>query len=165
MTALNLNDFVQHSFCIISQFDSALWENFCKKKGRDCINLAFLLTTAFSSSNMMAPPVGLEPTTSWLTVTRSTDWAKEEYTGQADLTRFLMRCRRRPNFPGRCHPSILGTAELNYRVRNGNGWTLCVIITDYRIFRYIKRYRIPMTVHQKSNKEVSRNRKFKPSVY
>ena len=27
----------------------------------------------------LAPQVGLEPTTSWLTVTRSTDWATEEY--------------------------------------------------------------------------------------
>ena len=27
----------------------------------------------------MAPPVGLEPTTPWLTVRCSTDWAKEEY--------------------------------------------------------------------------------------
>ena len=27
----------------------------------------------------MAPPAGLEPATSWLTVMRSTDWAKEEY--------------------------------------------------------------------------------------
>ena len=25
------------------------------------------------------PPAGLEPATSWLTVMRSTDWAKEEY--------------------------------------------------------------------------------------
>ena len=29
----------------------------------------------------MAPPAGLEPATSWLTVMRSTDWAKEEYIG------------------------------------------------------------------------------------
>ena len=27
----------------------------------------------------LAPPAGLEPATSWLTVMRSTDWAKEEY--------------------------------------------------------------------------------------
>ena len=27
----------------------------------------------------MAPPTGLEPVTSWLTVMRSTDWAMEEY--------------------------------------------------------------------------------------
>ena len=27
----------------------------------------------------LAPPTGLEPVTSWLTVMRSTDWAMEEY--------------------------------------------------------------------------------------
>ena len=40
-------------------------------------------------------------------------------------------CRHRPIFPGRFQPSIFGTNELNYRVRNGNGWTLIVINTDY----------------------------------
>ena len=36
-----------------------------------------------------------------------------------------------PIFPGGCPPSIFGTNELNYRVRDGNGWTLIVINTDY----------------------------------
>ena len=35
-----------------------------------------------------------------------------------------------PIFPGRRQPSIVGRNELNYRVRNGNGWTLIVIGTD-----------------------------------
>ena len=39
-------------------------------------------------------------------------------------------CRHRPIFPGRFQPSIFGTNELNYRVRNGNGWTLITINTD-----------------------------------
>ena len=38
---------------------------------------------------------------------------------------------RRPIFPGRFQPSIFGVDELNYRVRDGNGWTLNVINTDY----------------------------------
>ncbi len=33
-------------------------------------------------------------------------------------------------FPGGCPPSIVSTGELNYRVRDGNGWTLTVINTD-----------------------------------
>ena len=33
----------------------------------------------FQYAFFMAPPVGLEPTTPWLTVMCSTDWAKEEY--------------------------------------------------------------------------------------
>ena len=68
----------------------------------------------------LAPPAGLEPATSWLTVMRSTDWAKEEY-----------KIRRRPTFPGSLPPSIISTAELNFRVRDGNGWDLCVIITGF----------------------------------
>ena len=41
-------------------------------------------------------------------------------------------CRLRPIFPGRLQPSIFGTAKLNFRVRNGNGWTLCVKNTDFK---------------------------------
>ena len=33
-------------------------------------------------------------------------------------------------FPGRCQPSIVDRNELNYRVRNGNGWTLILISTN-----------------------------------
>ena len=35
-----------------------------------------------------------------------------------------------PIFPGRLQPSIVGRNELNYRVRNGNGWTLILISTN-----------------------------------
>ena len=38
-----------------------------------------------------------------------------------------------PIFPGRRQPSIVGRDELNYRVRNGNGWTLALISTNYVI--------------------------------
>ena len=60
-------------------------------------------------------------------LTRSTDWAKEEY-----LKGYLKYplCRLWPIFPVRLQTSIFGTAKLNFRVRNGNGWTLCVKITD-----------------------------------
>lgn len=37
-----------------------------------------------------------------------------------------------PVFPGRFQPSIVGRSELNYRVRNGNGWTLALISTNCR---------------------------------
>ena len=36
--------------------------------------------------------------------------------------------------PGRHHPSIFGTIELNFRVRHGNGWTLDVINTNYKLY-------------------------------
>ena len=40
-------------------------------------------------------------------------------------------CWRLPIFPDRCQSSIFGTSELNFRVRNGNGWTLTVRNTNY----------------------------------
>ena len=40
-------------------------------------------------------------------------------------------CWHRPIFPDRRQSSIVGTDELNFRVRNGNGWTLIVIDTNY----------------------------------
>ena len=38
-----------------------------------------------------------------------------------------------PIFPGRLQPSIVGRIELNFRVRDGNGWTLDLINTNYSI--------------------------------
>ena len=35
-------------------------------------------------------------------------------------------CKHGPIFPGRRQPSIFGTDQLNYRVRDGNGCTLAV---------------------------------------
>ena len=40
-----------------------------------------------------------------------------------------IECRHLPIFPGRHRPSILGVKELNFRVRNGNGWNLLAIDT------------------------------------
>ena len=48
----------------------------------------------------------------------------------SDLTLPFSSCWRRPIFPGRRRPSIVGTGELNFRVRNGNGWDLTVINTN-----------------------------------
>ena len=35
-----------------------------------------------------------------------------------------------PIFPGSLPPSIFSACELNFRVRDGNGWTLTAINTD-----------------------------------
>ena len=42
----------------------------------------------------------------------------------------LLWCWRIPIFPSRRRRSILGTTELNFCVRNGNRWTLCVKHTN-----------------------------------
>ena len=36
-----------------------------------------------------------------------------------------------PIVPARLQASIFGRSELNFRVRNGNGWTLALINTNY----------------------------------
>ena len=38
-----------------------------------------------------------------------------------------------PIFPARLQASIVGRNELNFRVRNGNGWTLILINTNYSL--------------------------------
>ena len=43
----------------------------------------------------------------------------------------LLLFRRRPTLPGSFPPSTISTAELNFRVRDGNGCDLCVIATEY----------------------------------
>ncbi|SBV90552.1 hypothetical protein KL86CLO1_10001 [uncultured Eubacteriales bacterium] len=39
-----------------------------------------------------------------------------------------------PIFPGRLQPSIFGAGELNFRVRDGNGWALAAINTNLLLF-------------------------------
>ena len=56
----------------------------------------------------------------------------EEYEKRSGLVRpdrFIVLAL--PIFPGRLQPSIVGRSELNFRVRNGNGWTLALINTNY----------------------------------
>ena len=43
----------------------------------------------------------------------------------------LFLCWHRAIFPVRRQTSIVATDELNFRVRNGNGWTLVVIDTNF----------------------------------
>ena len=47
---------------------------------------------------------------------------------QSDQTTLVLAL---PIFPGRLQPSIVGRSELNFRVRDGNGWTLALINTNY----------------------------------
>ena len=56
----------------------------------------------------------------------------------------MVLCRHRLIFPGRFQPSIVSTDELNYRVRDGNGWTLIAKNTDY--LNYSSRFLFSMTL-------------------
>ena len=46
---------------------------------------------------------------------------------------WLLLFRHRPIFPGRFQPSIFGTVELNYCVRDGNRWDLYAKDTEYSV--------------------------------
>ena len=48
-----------------------------------------------------------------------------------EALRFLYWCQHWAIFPCGLPQSIFTTAELNFCVRNGNRWTLCVCNTDY----------------------------------
>ena len=86
-----------------------------------------------SSGSPMAPPVGLEPTTPRLTAACSTIELRRNISGPNSVE--LRPVLALPIFPGRRQPSIVGRNELNYRVRNGNGWTLILINTNYLILK------------------------------
>ena len=63
-------------------------------------------------------------------------WQKEK---QLSEIRQLFSVSALPIFPGRRQPSIFGANELNFRVRDGNGWTLIAINTDYAIATALNR--------------------------
>ena len=57
--------------------------------------------------------------------------SKQELRNQFLLTLFMLAL---PIFPVRLQTSIFGRSELNFRVRNGNGWTLALISTNLLSF-------------------------------
>ena len=93
-----------------------------------------------SSIKLLAPPAGLEPATSWLTVMRSANWAIEEYfvffslnTKDNDFSVVIFSIysfRQLSTFPGSHPPSIIDVKELNFCVRYGNRWILLAIVTE-----------------------------------
>ena len=70
---------------------------------------------------LMAPPTGLEPVTSWLTVMRSTDWAIEEHILAMTYS------------PTKRIRSTIGAGGLNFCVRDGNRCDPSAIITRISI--------------------------------
>ena len=53
----------------------------------------------------------------------------EKRGAHGNVTPSYALCRHRLIFPGSFPPSIVSAGELNYRVRNGNGWILSAIGT------------------------------------
>ena len=69
-------------------------------------------------TDLIAPQVGLEPTTTRLTAECSA----------IELLRNI-GFRQRPTLPGRVQPSTIGAEGLNFCVRYGNRWYPFAIIT------------------------------------
>ncbi len=76
---------------------------------------------------------GFEPTNARVKVWCLTAWLYPiiylQIQEQPEKKSLAERCRHRSIFPGRLHPSIFDANELNFRVRNGNGWILIAINT------------------------------------
>ena len=66
-----------------------------------------------------------------------------------------------PIFPGRRQPSIVSRNELNYRVRNGNGWTLALISTNLLVADFVSlasafRPKLTLSVHPRLPRQTLR---------
>ena len=85
---------------------------------------------SLNSKVFVTPQVGLEPTTLRLTAECS---AIELLRKIWERLRLILTslCWRVLIFPDRRQSSIFSTTELNFCVRNGNRWTLCVIHTNF----------------------------------
>ena len=92
--------------------------------------------------HLLVGPSGLEPPTSCLSGTRSNLLSYEPmwlvWLSHLGLFRigerfypFPVLCQHWTIFPCSFPQSIFATAELNFCVRNGNRWTLCVCNTDF----------------------------------
>ena len=57
------------------------------------------------------------------------EYAADRFSGGTETVTYLPMLAL-PIFPGRLQPSIVGRSELNFRVRDGNGWTLALISTN-----------------------------------
>ena len=54
-----------------------------------------------------------------------------------------------PIFPARLQASIFGASELNFRVRDGNGWTLTAINTN---LLFLERKRVAIQLPHPQNR-------------
>ena len=120
--------------CSFDRLHLPFWKGARSRKARGSL-LIFTLAKPFS---FVVGPSGLEPPTSCLSGTRSNllsyepMWLVWRFTlrcldsRKADCSALLSLCQHRTIFPHSFPWSIVATAELNFCVRNGNRWTLCV---------------------------------------
>ena len=86
-------------------------------------------------SILHAPSVHVDETSDWgffrlFSLNKRGGDTKKKALTRKNLIRAFTRNRRRPTLPHSCPCSTIGAKELNFRVRNGNGWILLAITTD-----------------------------------
>ena len=91
---------------------------------------AVCVNAAEACMRSIAPPFPMEAAASSGALSHT--WPATGKKQAAAFNAAAALCQRRAIFPGRRQPSIVATDELNFRVRNGNGWTLIVIGTDFQ---------------------------------
>ena len=120
---------VKHFFQVFSNFfvpfrgETSWWRCPCRQLIEDITlgTICQALFSSFSNFFVLAKGLILEARSS-----RSPHSAKKKE--QSTCSFFVLAL---PIFPVRLQTSIFGRNELNFRVRNGNGWTLVLINTNY----------------------------------
>ena len=92
--------------------------------------------------SVLAPQVGLEPTTTRLTAECSAIELLRNMGKRSFDTPFSRGIRRRPTLPGRVQPSTIGAEGLNFCVRDGNRWNPFAITTGNLFFK-VRYLRLP----------------------
>ena len=124
-------------------WDSNPWPPACRAGALPTeLHPHFLMVCSYL--HLLVGPSGLEPPTSCLSGTRSNLLSYEPMWLVSDFlltwfswlkeSRFLcspVKCQHWAIFPCGLPQSIFTTAELNFCVRNGYRWTLCVCSTDF----------------------------------
>ena len=98
----------------------------------ECLKTLSAETVKLSASNTIFSQIGTHP--NLFRFAKCRKYAKSQINKADDsgysLCRLLHVCRLWAIVPARLQASIVATAKLNFCVRNGNRWTLCVWNTD-----------------------------------
>ena len=100
----------------------------------ECVKILFSETMKHAASRLIFSRIGTLPNSFRFAKYRKYvgdiyNKTKADDSGKT-LCRLLHLCRLWAIVPARLQASIVATAKLNFCVRNGNRWTLCVWITD-----------------------------------
>ena len=99
----------------------------------ECLKMFWSETVKLTASNTIFSRIGSQPNSFRFAKSRKYAIYLKIKQTPPDITlcRLLHVCRLWAIVPARLQASIVTTAKLNFCVRNGNRWTLCVWITDF----------------------------------